>query len=192
MKGRNLKLEDVLDVKSASATNRNSGYGMKSYFYNFAYPYIWNQYEKTQADSTANISTAYPLTTQDALTSNISASPYSTFWSCDTSWNSATYWKNAGYFRMVMILTKSNYYWLSTRYVYPSDKPICTFGLQCVDSYGVGTPSEGDWECLYYRDGPSPGSSSQSSAVRPLVSFPTTTYKLNPNGEAFDIVKKSN
>ena len=184
MKGQNLKLEQVLAVTTVT-NNYASKYNTAPYSYSFKYPYIWNQYEKSQANSQANRSTAYALTTQDALTSNVSAKPYFTLW-YNTSMNTSSAWKNAGYFRMVMTPAQSAVYWLSSRCVYPNTSSECYFGLQFVYSSGVNN----GFYYLYHRNSNgSVGSGSFSRAVRPLVSFPTSTYRLKLNGEAFDIIK---
>ena len=182
MKGQNLKLEDVLAVKSSSTNNNYaSQYGTTPYSYTFTYPYIWNQYEKSDTskgqgakDWENNRSTPYDLTTNTTATSQ-SYNPYYSLW-YNNNMNTSSAWSSPAYFRMVMTPAQSKTYWLSSRYVYPNVSTMCFFGLQYVYSSGVGSNS------LYYRtDSGSASSSNFSYAVRPLVVVPLGSCLISQN-----------
>ena len=89
--------------------------------------------------------------------------------------NTSSAWTSAAYFRMVMTPAQSKAYWLSSRCVYPRDSSLCYFGLQRVESGGVG------YSALYYYSSGSPSSGYDSYAVRPLVSIPLASCEITQN-----------
>ena len=74
-------------------------------------------------------------------------------------------------------LGSTDYYWLSSRYTYPTDSTYCHFGLQFAYSGGINYPY------LYYYHG-SAYNSTNGYAVRPIIQIPLTSCTLlqNSNG----------
>ena len=181
---QNLKLEQVLAVKASSISNNYaSTYGTQPYTYEYTYPYTWNAYEKTEANSTTNRSTAYPLTTNTTTTSQ-TYSPYFTLWH-NTTMKTSTAWINSNYYTLVLLTGEPQSYWLSSRFVQPSTSWVCNFGMHYIMGGGVYE------HALYWRD--HFGTDCQSYtplAIRPIVSFPRSMYELDTSTTPAKIVKK--
>ena len=185
MKGRSLKLSDITAVTTVENGHKDK-YGTRTYQYNFAYPWIWAQYEKSDtsvnqgaSDWENNRETAYNLTTNTTTSSTYN--PYYSLW-YNGSMNTASAWIHKAYYDMVMTPVKTsnssnNYYWLSSRYVNHYSSTDCNFGLQIVNSRGVY-----DGMGLYNRKSGSASSSGGTLAVRPLVSIPLSSCYLTEGG----------
>lgn len=180
--GQNLKLEQILEVKSSSVSNSaGSTYGTTPYAYNIKCPYIWDTYERSQSGSVNNRSKAYALTT-NTKTERQECRPYYTLWHNDNI-NISSAWVNSNYYSLVMQPAQSRMYWLSSQYVFPYSDSSCFFGLQRVVSSGVRS-------LLEYDDSGSPISEWASAYIRPLVKFPIEDYALQENGCTVKIVKR--
>ena len=81
-----------------------------------------------------------------------------------------------------MTPAQSKTYWLSSRMVEHDGLMMLYFGLQNVKTNGISKQHLCNVNYLM-------NSNSDSFAVRPLVSFPKTSYKLKYTNEAFEICK---
>lgn len=171
MTGRNLKLEDVLNVLTDTST-RDNDYGKAPYLYSLSCPYVWRQYEMTQIDSMANRSTAYPLTTNGTFTGQ-SYQPYHTAWS-KNGLERISEWTNSAYLEMVISPASVEKYWLSTRGV-AGTQEWCNFSLRYVYNEGVSGAT------LLYAKEEGESQEETAYAVRPLVQIPLTSCKITQN-----------
>ena len=189
MIGRNLKLEDVLEVKSDLATNGNSDYMKSTSAYTIAFPYIWYTYEQGYEASQENRSTAYTLTTEDTFSYKTNRTVYTTCWCNGVSWNSAPYWKSTAYFEMVLKPAETSWYWLSSRFVYNMYNRL-DFSLHRVSTEGI---RYGDSFCYSPNSGQYVGTVMEGKVdnrLRPIVKIPLTSCyftETGNNGEDYHI-----
>lgn len=191
IKAQNLKLEDILEIKSDEITP-SAGSQYETVPYPFAssrsYPKIWYSNEKGSLNNAKNNrSTAYDLINlEDSRISSTSENPYYTFWG-NSNMNTSEAWINESYYNMIMEPAQTRTYWLSSRLVYPKSNSECYFGLHYVFKTGITYTS------LFTFASGSESIEKANNSIRPLVQIPLSECEITESttsGMDFDITIK--